>query len=159
MKSLKKSQFLAEVYWVALGVNNAIEQHLRHNPKDERDFLEKYYTFTQLSEREVVGKSHGWVQGEGYSKECPIAQAVLFLARLKRREDMVPMKEVAGNAMILLEFTERAWEEYTILLADYEQAKQGLLVGLHAIAAENSARAGLSNPSTPTGRTVLYALK
>ena len=145
MKSLKKSQFLAAMYMVALRVNSSLETHLRHNPRDKDNlvWLEKFYAFTRLADDKLVEEGHGWILGKGYSKECPIAQAVLFLAWLERREDMVSMKEVAGNAIILLEYTEAAWEEYQTLLANYEEMKRGLVAGLHAIAAENSVRAGL----------------
>ena len=63
---------------------------------------------------------------------------------MMRRQDTVPMESVMANAMILLEYTEAAWEEYEVLLKRHLEAKAALLAVLHSIAAEESARAGLN---------------
>ena len=105
--------------------------------------FEKYLAFLKMEVRGLTETAHGWREGEGYSKECPINTAVLFLAHMMRRKDRVSMEDVMANAMILLEYTEAAWEEYQILLAHHEEVKRGLLVGLHSIAEDNADRAGL----------------
>jgi len=140
MKEFKKSQFLSELYMVVGALN--CDSSRRNNPDD--DYFEKYLAFTKMEECGLTEKSHGWLDGKGYAKKCPITTAVLFLAHMMRRQDTVPMESVMANAMILLEYTEAAWEEYEVLLKRHLEAKAALLAGLHSIAAEESARAGLN---------------
>ncbi len=140
MQEFKKSQFVARLYDCAASLNH--DARFRNNPDDE--YHTKYLAFVKMAEREVVPAAHGWTEGKGYTNECSINRGVLFIAGLLRRKDTAPMEEVVGNAMILLEYTEAAWEDYQVLLANYLEVKRGLLAGLHSIAAENRDRAGMN---------------
>ena len=123
MKTFKKSDFVAAVYSAASSLN--CDARRRSNPDDAP--FEKYLAFLKMEEQGLTLAAHGWREGEGYSKECPINRAVLLVAGRMRHKDSVTMEDVVVSAMVLIEYTEAAWEEYTTLLSDYEKAKDALV--------------------------------
>ena len=119
MIEMNKSKFLRGVYDAASLLNH----DARLATKSADPTIEKYLAFLKMGKCGLTETAHGWIEGKGYTKECPICDLVLFLAQHMRQEEMVSMTDLMANAMILLEFSEAAWDEYQVLLARYKEVK------------------------------------
>ena len=97
------------------------DSRIINNPND--DVYRKFIAFEMLERRKLIPKGYAFVSRTGPTKECPIANFVIFLSHYFERDEMVPIREAMTCAVLLRSYTDAAWHAYKTLSREQEELR------------------------------------
>jgi len=118
MKDLKKSEFLRTIHSAAAT--------LLSGPPPPPNFDVDHFVSLYMEAHGLTEVGHRFVEGHGYAKPCPIANAIKHIARLLQEKNQPDSADTVMTILLVQEAIEAAWEEYQILLKSYQDTKLSL---------------------------------